>query len=163
MDKNAKSAKGIPKKKGITGAGEVKIGRFRSGRIYIATIEPWHGNQVVVYLPPTEKGDLWERKVLDAKLKQGHALWCADMDDDGDEEIVVGWREPSEGRSYGVAIYDPVDENWNAGRKSMVDEGGMACEDLTVADLNGDGFPEIIASGRASHNVKIYWNQGKEQ
>lgn len=154
---------GNNEEKGDPGAGEVKIGRFRSGRIYIATIEPWHGNQVVVYLPPTEKGELWERKVLDAKLKQGHALWCADMDDDGDDEIVVGWRETSEGRSYGVAIYDPVDENWNAGRKSMVDEGGMACEDLTVADLNGDGFPEIIASGRASHNLKIYWNQGKEQ
>ena len=132
-------------------------------RIYIATIEPWHGNQLVVYLPPGENEELWERKVLDAKLKQGHALWCADMDDDGDEEMVVGWRESGEGRSYGVAIYHPVDENWNAGRKYMVDEGGMACEDLTVADINGDGFPEIIASGRASHNVKIYWNQGKEK
>ena len=77
---------GNTEEKGDPGAGEVKIGRFRSGRIYIATIEPWHGNQVVVYLPPTEKGDLWERKVLDTKLKQGHALWCADMDDDGDEE-----------------------------------------------------------------------------
>ncbi len=92
---------GNTEEKGDIGAGEVKIGRFRSGRIYIATIEPWHGNQVVVYLPPTEKEDLWERKVLDSKLKQGHALWCADMDDDGDEEIVVGWREPSEAAVMG--------------------------------------------------------------
>jgi len=43
-----------------------------------------------------------------------------------------------------------------------VDDGGMAAEDLTVADLNGDGKPEIIAVGRATANVKIYWNEGRE-
>ena len=29
----------------------------------------------------------------------------------------------------------------------------------TVADLDGDGRPEVIAAGRASHNVVIYWNE----
>jgi hypothetical protein len=41
----------------------------------------------------------------------------------------------------------------------MIDDGGMATEDLTVADLNGDKQPDIIASGRATRNVKIYWNE----
>jgi len=40
-----------------------------------------------------------------------------------------------------------------------VDEGGMAAEDLTIADLNNDKRPDIIASGRATRNVKIYWNE----
>jgi len=31
------------------GASEVKIGWLESAFRYIATIEPWHGNQVVVY------------------------------------------------------------------------------------------------------------------
>jgi hypothetical protein len=39
------------------------------------------------------------------------------------------------------------------------DDGGMAAEDLTVADLNGDGRPEIVAVGKATANVKIYWNE----
>jgi hypothetical protein len=42
----------------------------------------------------------------------------------------------------------------------MVDDGGMAAEDLAVADLNGDGRPEIIGVGRGTANVKIYWNEG---
>jgi hypothetical protein len=42
----------------------------------------------------------------------------------------------------------------------MVDDGGMATEDLAVADLNGDKRPEIVAVGRATRNVKIYWNEG---
>lgn len=143
------------------GAGEIKLGKFRSGKKYLAAIEPWHGNQVVVYLPPEQKGDLWDRKVLDAKLKQAHALWCADLDGDGDEEIVVGWREPSESTGRpGIALYDSVDESWNGGRKYLIDDGGMATEDLTVTDLNQDGLPDIIAVGRATHNVKIYLNQG---
>jgi hypothetical protein len=37
----------------------------------------------------------------------------------------------------------------------------MAAEDLTVADLNGDGRPEIVAAGRSTANVKIYWNESK--
>ncbi|HKG68984.1 MAG TPA: VCBS repeat-containing protein [Segetibacter sp.] len=34
----------------------------------------------------------------------------------------------------------------------------MACEDLQVMDLNKDGKPDIVASGRSTHNLKIYWN-----
>jgi hypothetical protein len=35
----------------------------------------------------------------------------------------------------------------------------MACEDIQVMDLNGDGKPDIVASGRATKNLKIYWNK----
>ena len=39
--------------------------------------------------------------------------------------------------------------------------GGVAVEDLAVGDLNGDGKPDIVAVGRATKNVKIYWNGQK--
>jgi hypothetical protein len=31
-----------------------------------------------------------------------------------------------------------------------------------VADLNGDGRMDIIAVGRATKNLRIYWNEGKK-
>jgi len=37
----------------------------------------------------------------------------------------------------------------------------MACEDLQVADLNGDGRPDIVAAGRATRNLKIYFNESR--
>jgi hypothetical protein len=37
----------------------------------------------------------------------------------------------------------------------------MACEDFKVADLNGDGKPDIIAAGRATKNLIVYWNERK--
>ncbi len=41
------------------------------------------------------------------------------------------------------------------------DMSGMACEDVRVADLNGDGRLDIIAAGRATRNLKIYWNRSE--
>ena len=38
------------------GSSEVKQGKLKDGRKFIATIEPWHGHQVVVYTPPLDPG-----------------------------------------------------------------------------------------------------------
>jgi hypothetical protein len=45
--------------------------------------------------------------------------------------------------------------------KMMVDAGGMDTEDLIAGDFNRDGLPDIVASGRATRNIKIYWNEGR--
>ena len=147
---------------GVRGASEIKVGTLKSTR-YLATIEPWHGNQVVVYTHEGDASKKWDRKVLDKNLRRGHAVWCADLDGDGADELIVGVGEDPMGTDQfverrGVRIYrslDPAGKRWEALR---LDEGGVAVEDLTVADLNGDGRPDIIAVGRQTGNVKIYWN-----
>lgn len=130
--------------------GEIKIGRV-GGRRLLATVEPWHGKSVVIY---AEQPGIWARTVIESDIAGGHALGWADFDGDGDDELAVGWREGKPG----VAVYD-VDRTGALKSKTMVDEGGMATEDLVVADLNGDKQPDIVASGRATRNVKIYWNE----
>ncbi len=152
------------------GASEIKRGRFANGHTYIATIEPWHGNQVVVYLPPTTDGQrAYTRQVLDRGVTWGHAVWCDDLDGDGSEELIIGQRDPrrdanASPKGPGVWVYDlELEPAGSAVRstKHVIDDGGMACEDALTADLNGDGRPDIIAGGRATHNVKIYWNRGQ--
>ena len=57
-------------------------------------------------------------------------------------------------------VYDP-EPAARAARPSpatSIDDGGIGCEDLVAADLDGDGRPDILAGGRSTHNVKIYWN-----
>lgn len=144
------------------GASEIKQGKFKDGTPYIATIEPWHGNQVVVYTPGKAADGLWKRTVLDDKLKWGHAVSCADLDGDGDEELVIGVRDnlsQKAGEKSGVRVYKSTAGHWEKWDRQLVDEGGVAIEDLAVGDLNGDGRPDIVAVGRATKNGRIYFNR----
>ncbi len=144
------------------GSSEVKQGTLRFGHKYIATIEPWHGNQVVVYTPGAE-GRPWERHVVDEDLKWGHAVWCADLDGDGDEELIVGVRDDQNaqpGHRRGVRIYKALDGTATRWARKVIEDGGVAVEDLAAADLDGDGRTDLVAVGRQTHNVRIYWNEG---
>ena len=51
--------------------------------------------------------------------------------------------------------------DWTKATRTLLDPGGVAVEDLAAADLNGDGKIDLIAVGRQTGNVRIYWNQGK--
>jgi hypothetical protein len=143
------------------GASEVKVGLL-DRKSFITTIEPWHGNQVVVYTFPDTKPE-WDRHVIDQQLKWGHAIEIADMDADGSPEIIVGVRDnlsDKPGERRGVRIYKALDDKGTKWVRHIVEDGGVAVEDMAVADLNGDGRPDIVAVGRQTGNVRIYWNEG---
>jgi hypothetical protein len=143
------------------GSSEVKVGQV-NGKMFFTTIEPWHGNQVVVY---TERiGGGMDRHVIDTELKWGHGLWCCDLDGDENDEIVVGVRDPLNGKILsGVNAFRATDATGTKWEKHVIDNGGVAVEDLACADLDGDGKIDIVAVGRATGNVKIYWNQGTQK
>ena len=149
--------------KGNRGASEIKQGRLKSGRKVIATIEPWHGNQVVVYTEPDDAKKLWDRHVIDEQLRWGHAVWFADLDGDGGDELIIGVRDnlsKKPGEQCGVRLYKALDDKGAKWARHFVDEGGVAVEDLAAADLDGDGRIDLVAVGRATKNARIYWNQG---
>ena len=139
---------------GAGSPGEVKLGRV-GGRRILATVEPWHGAGVAVYVEQ-QPGAPWAKTTIETALTEGHALGWADFDGDGDEELAVGWRRGKPG----LAVYF-VARDGALKSKMMVDDGGMDTEDLIVGDFNGDGTPDIAASGRATRNIKIYWNETK--
>lgn len=143
---------------GRRGASEVKQGTLKGGKKVMATIEPWHGDQVVVYSEPgTAK--LWERHVIDEELKWGHAVSFADLDGDGGEELIIGVRDDGGKQRRGVRIYRAMDERGTKWQRQIIENGGVAVEDLTAGDLDGDGDIDIIAVGRQTKNARIYWNQ----
>jgi hypothetical protein len=150
------------------GASEIKSGQLVDKSWVRGTIEPWHGNEVVLYTPMRGKTARAQRIILDDHLRWGHAVWFADLDGDKTDELVIGVRDnpdPKQGDTFtekrGVRIYRNTDGKGLKWDRYILEDGGVAVEDLTVADLDGDGKPDIIAVGRQTGNCRIYWNQGK--
>jgi hypothetical protein len=138
---------------GFLGAGEVRAGKVANNRI-IASIEPMHGTNAVVY---TQSGNNWQRHVLDATIADGHAVGIGDLLQKKEDQIVIGWRGKIKDGKVGIKMFEKKGDAWE---QTWVDDNKMACEDLKIIDLNGDSWPDIVAAGRATKNVKIYWNQG---
>ena len=121
-----------------------------------------HGNQLVVYTPTeaAAAGSSWKRHLLDSTLKEGHALACGDLLGNHSDQIVIGWRSKDGAGKVGIKVFVALDDEGKKWTTETVDDNTMACEDLCLADLNGDGRLDIIASGRATRNLKIYLNEG---
>ena len=116
----SKLGTGNQEAKPFKGASEVKVGHLLNGSPFIATIEPWHGFQVVVYTAPgatsfpgstASPGSLWSRHVIAEPVQWGHAVWCADLDSDGDDELIIGQRDPNKPgaigpKGPGVFVFD---------------------------------------------------------
>jgi FG-GAP-like repeat len=135
------------------GSSDVAVGRARRSAtgdsVFIAAIEPWHGNELVVYRRGASGA--YERQVIDTTIVDGHTLVVADFDGDGLDEIVVGQR----GGSRSVWLYTQAP---NGTARSTIDDGGMAAAGCAAADFNGDGRIDIACIGTATANLKWYEN-----
>jgi hypothetical protein len=77
--------------------------------------------------------------------------------------VVAGHREPGTGpvKGPGLYVYESASDDGTRWTKHVIDDGGCAVEDAFAADLNGDGRPDLVAGGRATRNVKVYWNHSR--
>ena len=142
---------GAPGEPPRRGCSEIHLGRLGKDRSFLATIEPWHGSEVVVWSEnEPESFKFGSRTVIDSTLADGHALWVADVDGDGDDEIFAGHR----GKDHRVAMYD-LDRKSGKWIRTVIDSD-IAAQDLRGGDLDGDGVPDVVAVGGATHNVVWY-------
>lgn len=141
--------KGDPAPWPLSGSSDVAVGRLGSQR-FLTAIEPWHGNKVAVY---TLKAKEWQRQVIEDKLVEGHTIITADLNGDGQDEIVAGYR----GAGRSVYIYEYDGKIWN---QRVLDNGGIAAAACAAGDLNGDGRVDLVCIGSATTNLKWYENTG---
>jgi hypothetical protein len=106
----------------------------------------------------TKHGELWERQVIDSSLHDGHALACADLDGDGNDEIVAGFR----GAGTSLHVYYSVDSTGAHWERQTLDSE-MAASGVVIADINGDRRLDVVSIGASTGNVKFYENVGVER
>ena len=122
--------------------------------MYLGTIEPWHGNQIVVY---QRQGGGWGgRQVLDDQIASGHALAVGHFVGNGSDAVVAGERNGK--RS--VYIYWPPATLGGPWQRQVLDPA-MGASGCIVADLTGDRRPDIACIQGAAPSVKWYENLGK--
>lgn len=138
------------------GSSELDVGTLHDKQRFVATIEPWHGNEVVVYTAGADSSALWQRRVIETEFVNGHALLVDDLDNDGVDEIIAGHR--SDPFSLFIYRYSQATDSWT---KHDLDVGGIGLSGLAIADMNGDGFKDIAGIGSATRNVVYYENSGR--
>jgi hypothetical protein len=127
---------------------DVTVGHLGKER-FLAAIEPWHGNRVVVY---REQGTAWSRTVLDESLTDGHTILSADLDGSGRDQIVAGFRQGAKS----VFIYrSDSTGKWG---KRILDDGKMPAASCVAVDLNGDGRVDLACIGAT---VLKWYENGK--
>jgi hypothetical protein len=139
------------------GTSDVAVGHLKKQRI-LAAVEPWHGNEVVVYTQDKMKS--WQRRVIFSELKEGHEVCVGDFDGDGRDDIVAGDRAKGEiSSSHVFYSRDDAGRQWH---HEILDPMGMSASGCSVVDINRDGRLDIVQIGGATANIKWYENLGSE-
>ena len=110
----------------------------------------------------------WSRHPIDRFCSQYHDMQLADIDNDGQPELVTGKRY----RAHNG--HDPGSRDPLFVRYYELDRGAFACRDIDygshgqhsgvglsmwVADINGDGWQDILAPGK--EGLYLFKNLGK--
>jgi hypothetical protein len=142
-------ARGDPAPWPKCGSSDVAVGKLGKRR-FLAAIEPWHGNQIAIY---QESAGSWQRRVIDDSLADGHTILTADLNGDGADEVIAGYR------GQAVNIYYAQDAQGAGWTKTVLD-ANMPAAACAIADLNGDGRPDIACIAAATATLKWYENLG---
>jgi hypothetical protein len=142
------------------GASEIAAGWLPGGRRYLATIEPHHGHQFCIYTPPDQPDQMWKRRVL-LENKGGHTVLPVDFNRSGVDSLLVGFvGQYSKHPGFPIwHVFRPKDGRGEEWEDRVLDDTKLPGEDGAVADLNGDGKPDLVIAG--GKRIKIYWNEEK--
>ena len=117
--------------------------------------------------PKSDGTTTWTEHLIDKSWSQAHCMVLADLDGDGDQEIVTGKRvrghagnDPG-GKEPACLYYYTLEESAAEFTRHTISPpgGGVGTGmQICVADLNGDGRPDLAVSGKSGTWVLI--NEG---
>ncbi len=87
------------------------------------------------------------------------SLDVADMDQDGDLDVVVGEHNIAKPRDAKMLIFENLDGTATAWRKQLISIGDEHHDGAHVVDLDNDGDNDIVSIGWSHNKVIVYENK----
>ena len=119
------------------------------GRLDVVVGQGLHHGGVYWVEQPENPRERWIPHLVTERFEKYHDLLWADVDDDGEPEL-VGLSQVAETIFYYDVPADPTVEPWPEENCHVV-EDDLWCEGLAVADVDGDGRSELLAGTSVFH------------
>jgi len=112
---------------------------------------------VAWYRQPVDATDAWPETVI-AQITGPMSLDVADMDRDGDLDVVVGEHNLANPNSAGLFVFENLDGMGGSWRQHTVHIGDEHHDGAQIVDVDRDGDFDIISIGWGHQRVLLYEN-----
>jgi hypothetical protein len=113
------------------------------GRVDVLAGQGIHYSDVYWFEQPADPRDDWTPHLITSDFEKYHDLAVADVDDDGEPEV-LGLSQRSETVFYYDIPSDPTVEPWPSTARHVVDDD-IEVEGVWIGDIDDDGRTEIVA------------------
>jgi hypothetical protein len=119
------------------------------GRLDLVVGQAWDGTDIYWYEQPADPCDPWIEHRITDEYSLYHDVRVADVDDDGDPEV-VGVAQEAETIFYYDVPDDPAREPWPDSHRHVVTDSDRG-SGIALADLDGDGRTELVSGTNVYH------------
>jgi hypothetical protein len=109
------------------------------------------------YEQPASPGDPWTEHIIGEPVGP-MSLSVADMDGDGDPDVIVGEHNYQAPETAKLILFENVDGKAGGWRQHVVHRGDEHHDGAAAVDIDGDGDQDILSIGWSHANVVCYEN-----